>query len=59
MRTIEEKKPVVPLWAKAKGAVELSQSLELGYVWKAAVVVQLIESFDAAKYEHDVLGKVP
>jgi hypothetical protein len=56
MRTLEETKLVETLQAAPQLAVRLQQSLELGYVWKERLIREIVQSFDAVKYQAEVLG---
>ncbi|MDI6894824.1 MAG: serine protease [Bacillota bacterium] len=39
--------------------IRYRESLELGYVWKAKLIVELTEALDVRAYEQEVLGDLP
>ena len=38
--------------------VKDQESLELGHVWKASLIIELINSIDTQKYDHEILAKL-
>ena len=44
--------------ADPKLGVNSQESLELGHVWKAELVIELINSVDTKKYNQEILAKL-
>jgi hypothetical protein len=56
MRTLRETKLVETLQTAPQLVVKLEQSLELGYVWKERLIREIVQGFDADKYQREVLS---
>ena len=56
MRTLQETKLVESIQTAPQLVVKLEQSLELGYVWKERLVREMVQAFDAEKYQREVLS---
>lgn len=55
MQMLEEKKYLEQLDADKKEGIKISESLELGHIWKADLIIDIINGIDKAKYENEIL----
>jgi len=58
MRTIEETKLVENIQSAGQLAVRIRQSLELGYVWKERLIREIVQAFDAERYQREILQRL-
>ena len=59
MQVITEAKHLEELAQKDSGKrIKISSSLELGHIWKADLIVDMIKHIDVRKYEEEVIKKL-
>lgn len=55
MQMLEEKKYLEQFDADKKEGIKISESLELGNIWKAELIIDIINNIDLEKYEKEIL----
>ncbi len=55
MQMLEEKKYLEQLDADKKQGIKLVESLELGNIWRADLIIEIINTIDVQKYEAEIL----
>ena len=58
MQMLKEKRYIKQLQTQKKYGITLSQSLELGHVWKAKVLHDIMNGFDLDKYQSRVISQL-
>lgn len=58
MQMLEEKKYLEQLDTDKKEGIKISESLELGHIWRADLIIEIINKIDVVKYENDILKKL-
>ena len=55
MQMLDQKKFLEELQAGKKQGIVVSESLELGHIWKAQLIIDMVKSIDVQQYENDIL----
>ena len=55
MQMLNEKKYIEELSTQSKKGIIVGQSLELGHIWKASLIEDIIKDFDPVKYTNEIL----
>jgi hypothetical protein len=55
MQMLKEKKFLEELKSAEKPGIVISESLQLGHVWKADLIINMAKSVDVQQYENDIL----
>ena len=55
MQVLEEKKYLEELGTGQKPGIVVSESLQLGHVWKAQLIVDMVKAIDVPRYENEIL----
>lgn len=58
MQMLTEKKFLEQIESGKKPGVVLSESLQIGHIWKAQLLINMIKSIDVPKYEKEILGNL-
>lgn len=55
MQVLEQKKFLEELKTGQKPGIVVSESLQLGHVWKAQLIIDMVKSINVQQYENDIL----
>ena len=55
MQMLKENKYLEQLKSIEKPGIVISESLQLGHVWKAELIIEMVKSINVGRYETDIL----
>jgi len=55
MPTLRENKYLEEITSESRAGVVVEKSLELGHIWKASVIIKIINQFNVKQYESEIL----
>lgn len=55
MQMLKEEKYLEEITSESKMGVIIDESLELGHIWKASLIIKIIKQIDIKKYESEIL----
>jgi len=55
MQILEEARYLEEIMSESRLGVVVDESLELGHIWKASLIIKITKEIDVKKYENEVL----
>ena len=55
MQMLKEAKYLEEITSESKLGVVVNESLELGHIWKASLIIKMVKQIDAEKYQNEIL----
>jgi len=55
MQMLKQEKYLEEITSKSRLGVVVDESLELGHIWKASLIIKIVKEIDVKKYEIDIL----
>jgi len=58
MQMLKEAKYLEEITSESKLGVVVGESLELGHIWKASLIIEVVRQIDTEKYKTEILEKL-